>query len=294
MGEEVAGCAEADRLGDVAGAGLELGRCGHVGRALLGDLRDHVAAAEERRHRLEQLGLAVQDADAGRPVRLVTGPGVEVDVAHVDRQVRDGLRAVDHHPGAGGVRAAGDVGDVVDRAADIGGVGDRDDLRGALEQRVELGVDQAALVVDADVGQRGPGALRRELPRDEVRVVLQLGDDDQVALGEPDRAPAVGDEVDRLGGVAGEDRLRGRRADQLRGLHASGLELLGRARRDVVDAAVHAGAVGPVVVLHRREHRLGRLGRRRRVEIRQPTGQRRERGRGDGHAAASTSSRIDA
>jgi hypothetical protein len=39
-----------------------------------------VPAAAPRRHRLEDLAAAVQDADAGRAVGLVGGPGVEVGV----------------------------------------------------------------------------------------------------------------------------------------------------------------------------------------------------------------------
>ena len=95
------------------------------------DAGDHVPAAEERRHRLEQLAAAVQHADAGRPVGLVAGPGVEVGAERgdVDRQVRHGLRAVDQHERAGGVRALGDLGDRVDRAEHVGDVGDGDELR---------------------------------------------------------------------------------------------------------------------------------------------------------------------
>ena len=69
------------------------------------DVEDHAAAAEERRHGVEQLGPAPQHADAGRAHHLVGREGDEVDVelAHVDRRVRDELRAVGHHHGAGGM-----------------------------------------------------------------------------------------------------------------------------------------------------------------------------------------------
>ena len=97
--------AEADGLGDRAGAGLELpgqvvpGRVGEV------DDLDHVAAAEPRAHLLERLALAVEDADAGRAVGLVAGPDVEVraDRVEVDLDLRDCLRAVDQDRRAGGV-----------------------------------------------------------------------------------------------------------------------------------------------------------------------------------------------
>ena len=68
--------------------------------------------------------------------------------------------------------------------------------------------EQEALVVDRHVGQLGARALREQLPRHEVGVVLHLRDDDQVARAHVGAAPRVGDEVDRLGRVAGEDRSR--------------------------------------------------------------------------------------
>ena len=84
--EVVDGGAQADGAGDVRRAGLELVRQRVVGRLLERDRADHVAAALVRRHRLQERGLAVQDADAGRPVKLVAGEDVEVAVQllHVD------------------------------------------------------------------------------------------------------------------------------------------------------------------------------------------------------------------
>ena len=147
-GQVVDGGAEPDRLGDRHRARLEArGRLGALG-LVVADARDHVPAAEERRHRLEQLAAPVQDADAGRPVGLVAGPGVEVRAQrrHVDGQVRDGLRAVDEHERAGGVRALGDLRDRVDRAEHVGDVGDRDELGAARQQVVErVEVEQAVV-----------------------------------------------------------------------------------------------------------------------------------------------------
>ena len=82
--QEVDRGAQADRLGDGGGARLELrGQLG-VGGLVALDALDHVAAADPRRHRLEQLAAAVQDADAGRAVGLVAGPGVEVGAERLD------------------------------------------------------------------------------------------------------------------------------------------------------------------------------------------------------------------
>ena len=83
-----------------------------------------------------------------------------------------------------------------------------------LVERVEL---ELAGVVDRDVAEARARLARDELPRDEVRVVLELGDHDDVARPEVLETPRVGDEVDRLGGAAGEDHLAlGRRVDERR------------------------------------------------------------------------------
>ena len=60
--------------------------------------------------RSSRSAFAVQHADAGRAEQLVAREGVEVAVErpHVDRHVRDGLRAVDEHRDAAGVGEADD------------------------------------------------------------------------------------------------------------------------------------------------------------------------------------------
>ena len=109
-GDPVDRGAEADRLGDLRGARLELPRQVGPGRLVGRDGPDHVAAADERRHLLEQLAAAVQHADPGRPVGLVPGPGVEVGVdrAQIDGDLRHRLAAVDQRHRAGVVRAGDD------------------------------------------------------------------------------------------------------------------------------------------------------------------------------------------
>ena len=82
----------------------------------------------------------MEDADAGRPERLVPGPGVEVgaDRAEVDRHLRHRLGGVEQHERAGVVGAADDLGDRVDRAEHVGDVGERDEADVAAR---ELGVE---------------------------------------------------------------------------------------------------------------------------------------------------------
>ena len=145
--------------------------------------RDHVAAAEERRHLLEQLAAGVQHADAGRPVDLVAGEAVEVGAErlHVDAQVRRGLRAVDQHHRARRVRPADDRIDRVDRAEHVG------DVRYCKQFRPggELGLEDVQVELEIPshrhVAQLGAHLLAQELPRHDVRVVLHLGDEHAVA-----------------------------------------------------------------------------------------------------------------
>ena len=104
--EEVDGRAEADHLDDRRRAGLELGRQLGGGEAVEAHVGDHVAAAEERRHRVEQRLAAPQHADAGRAAHLVAAERDEVGVPglHVGDVVRHVLAAVDDRHRAGGVR----------------------------------------------------------------------------------------------------------------------------------------------------------------------------------------------
>jgi hypothetical protein len=193
---------------------------------------------------------------------------VGVDLAQVDRNLRDRLRTVDHDDRARRVRAAHDLGDRVDRAEHVRDVHDADDLHvAAREQRVELVEQQPAVVVDAHVVERRPGGLAGELPRHDPRVVLHLGHDHAVAGPEVRVAPRVGDEVERLGRVAREDRVACGPAQPVGSALARALVEVGRLVRERIDAAVHARAVALVVIGHRGDDRGRRLRGGRRVEV---------------------------
>ena len=86
-------------------------------------------------------------------------------------------------------------------------VGEGDQLRPEAQQHLEDVEAEDAVVGDRDELEVAVDLLDEELPRDEVGVVLHLGQDDRVAPADVAAAPAVGDEVDRLGGVADEDDL---------------------------------------------------------------------------------------
>ena len=78
----------------------------------------------------------------------------------------------------------------------------------------------------------------------------------------------VGDQVDGLGGVAGEDDLfRARRVEEGADFLARALVGFGRGVGEVVQAAMHIGVFGRVGVLEAVEHRLRLLRRGGVVEI---------------------------
>ena len=168
------------------------------------------------RHLLEQLA-ARPEAPAPDGPHILWPEKREEVAAHAParRPGRCGarLRAVDHDHAAEPCAAVGQLADRVDRAERVGLVDDREQLDVAgLRDLVQLVERQLAVLVDVHVAQRRAGRLRQHLPRDEVRVVLDLGDDDHVARADERAAVRVRDQVDRLGGVAGEDRPRARTA----------------------------------------------------------------------------------
>ena len=127
------GRAEADGRLDGGRAGLEaegdVARDEVAGRAAEDVLvhRDHAAAHLVEREASQALALRVEDADAARAERLVRARGEEVDVElpHVDGQVRERLRRVEEDGDAArvgerttsatGAMQPGDVRDVPDR-----------------------------------------------------------------------------------------------------------------------------------------------------------------------------------
>jgi hypothetical protein len=260
-----------DRLGDLRGAGLELPRQVGPRRLVRRDGANHVPAADERRHLLEQLTPPVEHADPGWAVCLMPGPGVEVDVERrqLHRQLRDRLRPVDDHDRPGRVGAARDLGDRIDRSQHVRDVDDADQLRPALEQLVERVEIELAVVEHRDVGELGLAVLAQQLPRDDVRVVLHLGQHDQVAAIDVLATPAVRDEVQRRGRVGGEDRLLGGRVQPRRGPRASAFVQVCRLDGERVHPAVDRRPRLGVVPRHRVDHRLRRLRGRGAVEIRE-------------------------
>jgi hypothetical protein len=212
----------------------------------------------------------VQDADPGRAVRLVAGPGVEigVDRPQINRNLRDRLTPVDEDDGTCRVRPLDDVCDGIDRADDVRDVDEGEQLGPPSQQRVERVEVELTVVEHRDVRELRAAVGRQQLPRDDVGVVLHLGEHDQVAGVDVCAAPRVRHEVDRRRRVGREDRLLGRRSKPFGDAAACAFEQIGRLHGERVHAPMNRRAGLGVVPGHRVDHRLRRLRCRRGVEVR--------------------------
>ena len=158
--------------------------------------------------------------------------------------------------------------DGVDRAKGVRDVSERDEPGLEAQQDLEDVESEQAVVRDGDELEVGVLLLDEELPRDEVGVMLHLGQDDDVAARDVLAAPRIGDEVDRLRGIAGEDDLVGvGRVDEFCDRCARSLIRRGRPLADRVDTAMDVRVVRAVELVDGVDHGLRLLARRGRVEV---------------------------
>ena len=147
-------------------------------------------------------------------------------------------------------------------------MGDRDHLGARREQLLEFVDQEIALVVDRRPFEHRALALAQEVPGHDVGMVLHDREHDLVAGLDALAPERVGDQVDGLGGVAGEDDLfRARRVEEGADFLARALVGFGRGVGEVMQAAVHIGVFGGVGMLEAVEHRLRLLRRGGVVEI---------------------------
>jgi hypothetical protein len=144
----------------------------------------------------------------------VAGEADEVGAQRGDvhEPVRDRLGGVHQYQGPDRVCARRQVGDRVDGAEHVRLVRDRHDLGPLVDQLVSLVKVEPPVRRHAEPAQLRAGPLAEHLPRHDVGVVFHLGDDDLIALPDPQRsaggvAERVGDQVDALGDVLGEHDL---------------------------------------------------------------------------------------
>ena len=253
----VHGRAEADEAGDVRRAGLELVRGIVEHGAVEADFLDHLAAAEERRHRLQMLAPRPQRAGAGRAAHLVAGDRIEItaDGGHVHAQVRRGLRAIDHAGDAALARFAADLAHRVDGAQHVGHMRHRQQLHVRGHRRVQRIQVEAAVGQDLGHADGCPGALRDQLPRHDVGVVLHARDQDHVAGLQARQGPRIGHQVDREGGAAAQHQFVGTHVEEARQGAARAFVGVGGLAAQRMHRTADIGVVTPVEGVHRIDHR---------------------------------------
>ena len=162
---------------------------------------------------------------------------------HVGGQVGDGLRGIDQHQRARRFCRAGHYLHRIDRAKRVGNPCESEDFHPSAEQRVEGLLIESAIVVAGNHLEGGSGSLAEHLPRDDVRMMFQGGNEHFVAR--PDAAREgedVGHQIDAGGGAGSEDHLvAGCRVQVLRHRFARVFKRLGGGAGQLVGAAVDVG-----------------------------------------------------
>ena len=146
---------------------------------------DHLAAAFERRHRRQELALAVEHADPGRSVELVAGESVKirVDRLHIDVAVDGGLATIEQHLHAFGVRDARDLPSRRFGAEHVRHVRDRDKFRFRTYQRIQRVKINAAIVIDIEPAEQTLRALKA-LPLTDYRFSVITYETDVYVAGD--------------------------------------------------------------------------------------------------------------
>ena len=228
MVEIVHGGVQPDGTGNVRRAGFEFVRRVFPRALMIIDGENHLAAALIRRGFFEPFAPAIQNPKAGRTAHFMRGEREEIaaDLLHVDGAMARTLRRIDECDDSTPTGAFAVFGDGIDRAERIGNVRYRQQLHVAGEKLVEPAeIKQAGVTVDREKDELCAGALSQELPRHDVAVVLYLGEQDFVAALDELGAPRCGDEVDALGGAAGEDDFVGAASvEEFRGADAGRFE----------------------------------------------------------------------
>ncbi|MPM51415.1 hypothetical protein SDC9_98163 [bioreactor metagenome] len=132
---------------------------------------------------------------------------IRANVLHIHRRMRNRLRAVHQRDNAA---LFGDLHHLLHRhhrAQRVGHMADGDDLGAVVDELLVFVQADLPLVVHRNHAQLCALGLGQLLPRHDIGVVLQVRDDDLVALAHVLATPALGHQIDGLGGAAHKDHL---------------------------------------------------------------------------------------
>ena len=153
------GCTEADHAFYMRRSRLKLVRQFVVERLFKSDRADHVTAALPGRHGFQQFPLAVEDANSGGPVNLVTGKSIKITIErlNVNSKMRGRLRAIHQHRHIEAMRHLNHLAHRIHCAQGVGNVRNGDQLGFRTKQLLEFIQQQFARIIDRNNPQ--PGAL---------------------------------------------------------------------------------------------------------------------------------------
>ncbi len=213
--------------------------------------------------------LAADGRDPQMWPEILVGGGqkhIGIDRRAVDAAVRSEMDAVDPHQSAGLVRGRGQARGIGDRAERVRRERERDDPRTLADQRYDRIHLQGSLARIKRRRPHGETAVGSdEQPRRDVRIVVELGDDDLVALLERPGDGVGEQEVDRGRVGAEHDLLRAATEEVGRGEVSVVDQLLGGHGGHERTAEVRVRA--DQVIGHRAGDRVGRLRTARAVEV---------------------------
>ena len=167
-----------------------------------------------------------------------------VGIVDVDGMVRRSLRAVEQHRHALAMREGDHLLDRIHRAERIRHMGQPEKTCLVVEQCLEFVDQQFASIVHRDHADHCALLFCQHLPRHDVRMVFQAGQDDLVALADERAAVSVHHQVDGLCGPLRENDLPGfLRIQEMPDLNARLLVFPGGQLAQIVHRAVDVGVL---------------------------------------------------
>ena len=195
---------------------------------------------------------------------------IDVERVHINPAVGHGLRGVEQHQRTLRMRPRDDLLDREHGPEHVGNESAGNHACALAELVGEIVHVQRPVFEDVDRPNDGAGFLGDQLPRDDIGVVFEHGEQDFIARAQVLPPPRLSDEVDGFGGVLGEDHLALVSAHEPGDLGARGLEGVGRLLAEPVHAPVDVGVGGFHELIHGVRDGQGLLRRGRRIKENQP------------------------
>src|ERR1700693_3569024 len=192
-----------NRIRNRSGAGFEASGWCLVHSFFKRNISDHVAPALPRRHAIEDVGLAVNDADPRWCKHLVPGKDIKITIEklHVHRHVRYSLRPVQDHGRAVVMGHFNHFPRWRHRTEGIGNLCNRNQAR-ARPKKLRIFIEKnLAGIIDWSDAQTRAFFRAKHLPRHDIGMMFEPGDHDLIVfLDVP--SPALSDQIDAFSGAA--------------------------------------------------------------------------------------------